>query len=63
MEVDRLRVKAAVAVPAAISCPARCDWRAIRGDWKLGPTPMPAMIYGRRVSDGGRDGGGLERTW
>ena len=43
--VARLRVKPKVAVAAAMSRGRIWVWRAMRGAWKLGPVPMPAMIW------------------
>lgn len=45
MEVERLRMKPNVEVAVAMSCGATKFWRAMRGDWKFGPTPMPMMIW------------------
>ena len=43
--VPRLRTKPKVAVAAAMSRGWSLAWRAIRGAWKLGPAPTPAMIW------------------
>lgn len=45
MAVDRLRTNPKVAVAVAMSLGATLLWRAMRGDWKLGPTPIPATIW------------------
>ena len=45
MAVLRFRMKPKVAVAVAISLGCTSVCRAIRGDWKFGPTPIPAIIW------------------
>ena len=45
MAVASWRTKPKVAVAVAMSRGWTRVWRAIKGDWKLGPTPKPAMIW------------------
>jgi len=45
MDVERLRMNPNVAVAVAISPLGTIVCNAMSGDWKLGPTPMPAMIW------------------
>lgn len=45
MEVEMLRTKPKVAVAVAISRFATIVCSANSGDWKLGPTPIPAIIW------------------
>ncbi len=45
MDVARFRTKPNVAVAVAMSRGWMLVCSAIRGAWKFGPTPMPAMIW------------------
>lgn len=45
MDVESCRVKPYVAVAPAISAGLTVLWRATRGAWKPGPTPMPRMSW------------------
>ena len=49
MVLTRLRMKPNVAVADAMSRGRTLLWSAMRGAWKFGPTPMPAMIWKRMM--------------